>query len=104
MATVAKKYRGKVLTVTINVDEEEHARILEFFGMTAEEVPTIRLIKLEEDMAKFKPDFTDLTVENIDAMLKDFVDGKLKQHLLSQKQPEDWDSQPVKVSSVNQWG
>ena len=27
----------------------------------------------------------------------DFLEGKLKQHLLSEEVPEDWDAKPVKV-------
>lgn len=94
---IAKQYRDEILFVTISSDEEDHARIFEFFGMTKEEVPTIRLIKLEEDMAKYKPESNDLSAETIEAFLKKFMDGKLKQHLLSQELPEDWDKNPVKV-------
>lgn len=94
---IAKKYHEQVLFVSINADEEDHQRILEFFGMKKEEVPSMRIIKLEEDMAKFKPEKDDLSVENIEAFVKKFLDGKLKQHLLSQELPEDWDKTPVKT-------
>ncbi|XP_075164203.1 protein disulfide isomerase [Haematobia irritans] len=94
---VAKKYRNNILFVTISSDEEDHARIFEFFGMSKDDVPTIRLIKLEEDMAKYKPESTDLSAETISEFLQKFMDGKLKQHLLSQELPEDWDKNPVKV-------
>lgn len=93
--SIAKNFREQVLFVTINSDEEDHQRILEFFGMKKEEVPAMRLIKLEEDMAKYKPPTEDLSVEAIDAFVKSFLDGKLKQHLLSQDLPEDWDKTPV---------
>lgn len=94
---VAKKYRSDILFVTISADEEDHARIFEFFGMAKDDVPTIRLIKLEEDMAKYKPETNDLSAETIGEFLQKFMDGKLKQHLLSQELPEDWDKNPVKV-------
>lgn len=94
---VAKKFRNEVLFVTINADEEDHKRILDFFGMEKEEVPSMRLIRLEEDMAKYKPENSELSADNILQFVQSYVDGKLKQHLLSQKLPEDWDKQPVKV-------
>lgn len=93
----AKSFKGQVLFVTINTDEDDHARILEFFGMKKEEVPGLRIIKLEEDMAKYKPDTYDLSESGLTTFVQKFLDGKLKQHLLSQDLPEDWDKEPVKV-------
>lgn len=94
---ISKKFREHILFVSINADEEDHQRILEFFGMKKEEIPSMRIIKLEEDMAKFKPEKDDLGAENIEAFVQKFLDGKLKQHLLSQELPEDWDKTPVKT-------
>merc|ERR1712121_595058 len=54
--TIATENKGKMLFVTINTVEEDHKRILEFFGIAESELPTFRAIKLGEDMAKFKPD------------------------------------------------
>lgn len=95
--SVAKPFRDQVLFVTIDTDEEDHQRILEFFGMKKEETPAARLIKLEEDMAKYKPESSDLTADNMKNFVQDFLDGKLKQHLLSQDLPDDWNKQPVQV-------
>ncbi|GAB0087000.1 Protein disulfide-isomerase [Sergentomyia squamirostris] len=94
---VAKNFREQVLFVSINSDEEDHQRILEFFGMKKEEVPACRLIHLEEDMAKYKPEKNDLSPEYVKEFVQSFLDGKLKQHLLTQDLPEDWDKEPVKV-------
>lgn len=95
--SIAKPFKDRVLFVTIDSDEEDHQRILEFFGIKKEEVPVARLIKLEEDMAKYKPETNELTSDNLKKFVQDFLDGKLKQHLLSQDLPEDWDKEPVKV-------
>lgn len=94
---IAKDFREKILFVSINADEEDHGRILEFFGMKKEEVPSMRIIQLQEDMAKFKPATVDLSADGIRAFVQLFLDGKLKQHLLSQELPEDWDKTPVKT-------
>lgn len=94
---IAKDYRGQVLFVSINADEDDHQRILEFFGMKKEEVPAMRLIRLEEDMAKYKPETEEISIETIKAFVEKFVKGDLKQHLLSEELPEDWDKTGVKT-------
>merc|ERR1711971_627555 len=86
-----------MLFVTINTDEEDHKRIMEFFGMEESELPSMRIIKLEEDMSKFKPASTELSDSNIRAFVKSYLAGELKPHLMSEEIPEDWDKEPVKV-------
>merc|ERR1711963_868199 len=94
---IAKENKGKMLFVTINTDEDDHKRILEFFGITESELPTFRAIQLGEDMAKYKPDDDKIEAENIKAFVAKFQAGELKQHLMSEEIPEDWDAAGVKV-------
>merc|ERR1712098_616246 len=93
----AKENKDKMLFVTVNTDEEDHKRILEFFGIVDSELPTFRAIKLGEEMAKFKPEDDTVDAANVEKFVTDFLAGNLKQHLMSEEVPEDWDNEGVKV-------
>ncbi|XP_074648551.1 protein disulfide-isomerase 2-like [Tubulanus polymorphus] len=93
----AKDYRGKVLHIHINSDDEDNQRIMEFFGLKETELPAVRLIHLGDDMTKFKPETNELDAASIKKFVGDVESGKLKAHLMSEDVPEDWDSKPVKV-------
>merc|ERR1711970_142608 len=94
---IATENKGDLLFVTINTDEEDHKRIMEFFGIEDSELPSMRIIKLEEDMSKFKPASTELSEDNIRSFVTSYKAGDLKPHLMSEDIPEGWDKEPVKV-------
>lgn len=86
-----------MLFIVIDIDDEDSGRILEFFGIKKDDCPTVRYINLGQDMTKYKPDFTDITIENLNTFVSDTLSGKVKAHLMSEEIPADWDSKPVKV-------
>ncbi|XP_022246039.1 protein disulfide-isomerase 2-like isoform X2 [Limulus polyphemus] len=95
--TAAREYKNKVLFVVVDAEKENNERILEFFGMKKEDMPEMRIIQLKDEVSKFKPETKEISLENIRSFVQDVLDGKLKEHLLSQDVPEDWDKHAVKV-------
>jgi len=51
---------------------------MEFFGLADDEVPTYRVIKMSDKMAKFKPDTVELSKEAVTAFTNDVLEGKTK--------------------------
>ena len=48
-------------------------------------------------MFKFKPESTELSEDNNHLYVKQYLDGELRSHLISEDIPEDWDKESVKV-------
>lgn len=96
--TLAEEYRGKVLLININTDEDDHERIMAFFRIKKEGIPTMRLTHMVDGVTKkYKPFFADLSPDYIRSFVEDGLNGKLQEDLLSQDLPEDWDKAPVKT-------
>ena len=55
--------KGKLLFVLVDCDVEDNKRVMEFFGITEENCPDMRVINMEKNMAKFAPEKSDLTGE-----------------------------------------
>jgi len=94
---IAADYKGDVMFVSVTTDEDEHKKVVDFFGITAEELPTFRMTKMEDDMLKYKPADSSLTEANMREYVKKFKAGELTPHLKSEDLPADWNANPVKV-------
>merc|ERR1712141_253634 len=99
---VAKDFKGKLLFVYIDVSKPDSARVLNFFGVKAEDAPVMRVTQLGDTMLKYVPEVSNLDDnDEFEANVRTFVDdvlaGKLKPHLKSEDIPEDWDKEGVKV-------
>jgi protein disulfide-isomerase A1 len=92
---VAKDFKGKVLFIYLDTHNDENKRIMEFFGLKDEEVPAVRLITLEEDMTKFKPESSAVDKDTVRKFVSDFLDGSLKPHRMSQEPAKGWNEGAV---------
>ena len=66
----------QVLFIYLDIDESDNVRILEFFNLKVEECPNYRYISLGEEMQKYKPETTEITVDNVRQFVQDIQDGK----------------------------
>merc|ERR1739848_523898 len=94
--TAAKEFKGKLLFVLVDCDVEDNKRVMEFFGITEENCPDMRVINMEKNMAKFAPEKADLSAEGIAAFVNGVLDGTIKRHLKSEEVPDNSDN-AVKV-------
>jgi protein disulfide-isomerase A1 len=51
---------------------------MEFFGLKKDDTPSMRLIKLEEEMTKFKPESSQLDEQTIRQFVEGVLSGKVK--------------------------
>ena len=93
----AKGFKGKLLFVLVDCDVEDNKRVMEFFGITEEDCPDMRVINMEKNMAKFAPEGkVDFSKEGVEAFVNGVLDGTIKRHLKSEEVPDNSDK-AVKV-------
>lgn len=68
----------QALFIYIDIDNDDNARILEFFGLKKEETPAMRFITLGEDMTKYKPETDGLDTKSVETFVQKVLDGKMK--------------------------
>merc|ERR1712226_499836 len=89
-AESAKSFKGKLLFVLVDCDVEDNKRVMEFFGITEEDCPSMRVINMEKNMAKFAPEGdVDLTQAGVEAFVNGVLDGTIKRHLKSEDVPDN---------------
>jgi len=87
--TAAKGYKGKLLFVLVDCDVEDNKRVMEFFGITDEDCPSMRVINMEKNMAKYAPPTAGLSAEEIIAFVDGVLDGSIERHLKSEDVPDN---------------
>jgi len=92
----AKGYKGKLLFVLVDCDVDDNKRVMEFFGITEEDCPSMRVINMEKNMAKYAPPTAGMTKDDITAFVDGVLDGSIERHLKSEDIPDNTDN-AVKV-------
>ncbi|KAM5131440.1 protein disulfide-isomerase A2 [Callospermophilus lateralis] len=92
----APPLRGQVLFVVVDVDASND-HVLQYFGLKAEEAPTLRLVNIETTKKYAPPGGGPITSASVAAFCQMVFSGKLKPYLLSQEVPSDWDQRSVKT-------
>ncbi|XP_034363205.1 protein disulfide-isomerase A2 isoform X2 [Arvicanthis niloticus] len=92
----APPFRGQVLFVVVDV-ATDNSHVLNYFGLKAEEAPTLRLINVETTKKYAPTAVTPITAASVAAFCQAVLRGEVKHYLLSQEVPPDWDQRPVKT-------
>jgi len=67
----------------IDVDDDDNLLILDFFGMKLTDCPALRfIIFVHEDMTKYRPESTDLSISGIQQFVQDVLDGTAKVYII----------------------
>ncbi|ERE68663.1 protein disulfide-isomerase A2 [Cricetulus griseus] len=92
----APPFRGQVLFVMVDV-AADNDHVLNYFGLKAEEAPTLRLINVETTKKYAPTGLVPITAASVAAFCQAVLHGQVKPYLLSQEIPPDWDERPVKT-------
>ena len=95
---IAAKYMGKMFIVHI---PSENARLLDYFGLTADQIPALAMADFEgEGMKKYLFN-GEITEEAVTAFAEDFFAGKLTPFLKSEEIPEEQVGAVMKLVGKN---
>lgn len=93
----AAHFRGQVLFVFLDVDEPDSARVVDFFKVSLEHLPDVRLIDMSgASMVKHKLEADAVTAASVREFVDGILSGKLKPHLMSEE-PVPYSGKGVRV-------
>lgn len=95
VTNIAKKYKGKLQVLTTGITEGLETRLAEYIGVTAEDLPTLRIHDTRVDLKKYNLD-GEITAESAEKFVEDWLSGSLRPHLKSEEVPATQD-EPVYV-------
>ncbi|XP_040315527.1 protein disulfide-isomerase A2 isoform X2 [Herpailurus yagouaroundi] len=90
------EFNSRVLFVVVDVGAD-NGHVLQYFGLKAEEAPTLRFINMETTKKYAPAHGGPLTATSVTAFCHAVLGGEVKPYLLSQELPPDWDQRPVKT-------
>jgi protein disulfide-isomerase A1 len=94
-AVVSEKLAGKLKIIVTGITEGLEQRLAEYVGVTAADLPSVRIHDTRTDLKKFNMS-GDITAENVEQFVADWEAGNLKAHLKSEEIPATND-EPVKI-------
>merc|ERR1719498_2344731 len=98
-AEAAKELKGDVLFSYSGVTDGIQEQLAEFIGVTADDLPTIRIIEPTEDNVRkfmYEGDVAAIAADDVKKFVNDFKAGSLTPHLKSDPIPDSNDG-PVTV-------
>ncbi|XP_075037600.1 protein disulfide-isomerase-like protein of the testis isoform X2 [Mixophyes fleayi] len=93
--SAALEFRGKIVFVLVDTDENRNGRIFEYFRITEVDAPAVRILNITSDI-KYRMPADDVSFENVRRFCQNYLDGKAKPQRDSEDVPSDWDKHAVK--------
>merc|ERR1712227_831625 len=108
LAGVGREFKEKCLFTSVDVEEEDHRRMLEFLGVrhriNNDTFPSMRIVTMKDDQSpvRFRPEDTSVTEENVRQFVRSYLAGDIDREYFSEPLPADWDDKPAKyLTAVN---
>ena len=94
---VAPAFRGKILFILVDSSADQFKGVIEFFGINSFDIPCLRGVVLQEEVARYKQEESDFSEEAIRMFAENFLSGQLNMDLKSETLPKDWNDNPVTI-------